>query len=209
MLTVVPAINSHPPTPEHSFHSPWQNHRHRRYKAGLRSRLTATRRWFSPSVSETVTDPGGLTASWQASAFRERHQSEGHNAATHKELSVIALLCLIELNDPFFFFLVINKSYLYLGFLSFPHRVFPADVGSGGGGEKDGCGEGISGGRPAIWEFSAIQEKYRREKTVFFLNFPFACPPSSHRLPRVRTLVSKSSQQIAHLQLARIWPSGL
>ena len=165
MLTVVPAINSHPPTQEHSFHSPWQNNSHRRYKAGLHSRLTATRGWFSPSVIVTMADPRDPTASWQASAFRERHQSEGHNAANHKELSVIALLCLIELNDPFFFFfLVINKSCLYLGFVSFPYRLLRDLVGRG---ERMAVQKALSRGGHAIWEFSAIQEKYRREKTVF------------------------------------------
>ena len=73
--------------------------------------------------------------------------------------------------------------------------------GSGAEGREDGCGEGIKQRRACYLRIQCYTRKIQERENCFFLNFSICLLFLSHRLPRVRTLVSKSSQQIAHLQL--------
>lgn len=144
-----------------------------------------------------MTDPRGPPASGQTSAFRERHQSGGDIMLQTMTSCVTSFTCIIELNGCF----LIDKSYLSLGSFSFPRCVC---WGPGSEGKPNGCGENIKQSRACCVRGQCWVRKTQWTENYFFSILPFAYPSLSCRLPRVRTLVSKSSQQTGHPRLMNV-----
>lgn len=91
--------NSHLPVQGPSSHSPGQTTATAEmrpcYIPDFWKRNHPTIGWFPTSVIMTRTDPRDPPVSRQTSAFRESHQSRGHNGANRKEWSVTPFTYLI------------------------------------------------------------------------------------------------------------------